>query len=68
MLAIIPQDLDLYLVMDHRQMKAIDVDYNVRMRYWASKNNMQKYIWIFYLVQLMDLGSCFLSHWCNELI
>jgi hypothetical protein len=51
MLVIIPQDLDLYLVMDH--MKAINSDYNVRIGYWASKNNMQKYkvyaimIWVF---------------------
>jgi len=43
MLVITPQDLDLYLVMDHKQMKAIDADYNVRMGYWAYKNNMQKY-------------------------
>jgi len=31
MLAITLQDLDLYLIMDHRQMKAIDANYNVRM-------------------------------------
>ncbi len=43
MLTIIFQDLDLYLVMDHKQMKTIDVNYNVKMGYWASKNNMQKY-------------------------
>jgi hypothetical protein len=35
MLAITPQDLDLYPIMDHRQMKAIDAYYNVRMGYWA---------------------------------
>jgi hypothetical protein len=33
----------LYPVMDHKQMKVIDVNYNVRMGYWASKINMQKY-------------------------
>jgi len=43
MLAITPQDLGLYLVMDHRQMKVINAYYNVRMGYRASKNNMQKY-------------------------
>jgi hypothetical protein len=38
-------------MMDH--IKAINADYNVRMGYWASKNNMQKYkvyaimIWMF---------------------
>ncbi len=35
MLVITSQDLDLYPIMDHRQMKAIDVDYNVKMGYWA---------------------------------
>jgi hypothetical protein len=43
MLVIISQDLDLYSIVDHRQMKVIDVDYNVKMGYWASKNDMQKY-------------------------
>ncbi len=28
-----PRDFDLYLTMDQRQMKAIDVDYNVRVGY-----------------------------------
>jgi len=37
MFAITPQDLDVYLVMDHRQMKVIDANYNVRMGYRASK-------------------------------
>jgi len=43
MLVITLQDLDLYLIMDHRQMKAIDANYNVKMGYRASKNNRQKY-------------------------
>jgi hypothetical protein len=48
-----PGNLDLYLVVDHRHMKAIDANYSVRVGYWASKNNMQEYkvyvivIWIF---------------------
>jgi hypothetical protein len=48
-----PRNLDLYLVVDHRHMKAIDANYSVRVGYWASKNNMQEYkvyvivIWIF---------------------
>ncbi len=37
------QNLDLYPTMDQRKMKVIDVDYNVRMGYWASRNNMQEY-------------------------
>jgi hypothetical protein len=35
-----PRDLDLYLAMDQRQMKVTDAEYNVRMGYWASKNNV----------------------------
>ncbi len=35
-----PRDLDLYLVVDHKQMKAIDADYNVRVGYWALRNNV----------------------------
>ncbi len=48
-----PRNLDLYLTMDQRQMKAIYVDYNVRVGYWALKNNMLEYkvyvtvIWMF---------------------
>jgi hypothetical protein len=33
----------MYLIMDQRQMKAIDVDYSVRVGYWALKNNMHEY-------------------------
>jgi hypothetical protein len=43
MLARTPRDLNLYPTMDHIQMKVIDVDYNVKMGYWASKNNVQEY-------------------------
>jgi hypothetical protein len=39
----IPWDLNWYPIVDHRQMKVIDVDYNVRVGYWASRNNMQEY-------------------------
>ncbi len=35
MLAITLQNLDLYPGMDHRQVKVINVDYNVKMEYWA---------------------------------
>jgi hypothetical protein len=40
MFAITPQDLDLYPTMDHIQMKRIDVNYSVRMGYWAVRNNV----------------------------
>ncbi len=49
------QDLDLYSTMDHTQMKAIDVNYSVRVGYWALRNNVQEYkvyvivIWMFNL-------------------
>jgi hypothetical protein len=39
----IPWDLDLYLTVAQKQMKVINVDYSVRMGYWASRNNMQEY-------------------------
>jgi len=38
-----PMDLDLYLEVDQRQMKVIDVEYNVRVGYWTSRNNMHEY-------------------------
>ncbi len=38
-----PIGLDLYPRVDHRQMKVIDVENNVRMGYWASKNSVQEY-------------------------
>jgi len=40
MSAIIPRHLDLYLTMDQKQMKMIDANYNVKVGYWALKNNM----------------------------
>ncbi len=33
MFVTIPWDLDLYLIVDQRQMKAIDANYSVRMGY-----------------------------------
>jgi hypothetical protein len=47
------RDLDFYPTMDHKQMKGIDVDYNVRVGCWASRNNVEEYkvyvivIWMF---------------------
>jgi hypothetical protein len=38
----IARDLNLYLIMDNKHMKRIDVDYNVRVGYWASRNDMQE--------------------------
>jgi hypothetical protein len=49
-----PWDLDLYLVLDHRHMKAIDVDYSVRVGYWASKNNVQEHKVYVTMIQIFD--------------
>ncbi len=49
------QNLDLYPTMDQRKMKVIDVDYNVRMGYWASRNNMQEYKVYAIVIQMFDL-------------
>ncbi len=37
------QNLDLYPIMDHKQLKPINVDYSVRVGYQALRNNMQEY-------------------------
>jgi hypothetical protein len=50
-----PKDLHLYPIVDQRLLKMIDAKYSLRMGYWASRNNVQKYkvyaigIRIFYL-------------------
>ncbi len=36
----IPQDLDLYLVVEKKEMKSIDVEYQVQVGYWATKNHL----------------------------
>ncbi len=36
----IAQNLDLYPIVDQRHIKTIDADYNVKVGYWALKNNM----------------------------
>ncbi len=35
-----PKDLDLHPTIDRRHVKMINVDYNVRVGYWASRNNV----------------------------
>jgi hypothetical protein len=49
-----PQDLDQYLGVDLKQMKVIDVDYNVRVGYWASRNDMQEYKVYVAMIQMFD--------------
>jgi len=49
-----PWDLDLYLIVDHRHMKVIDADYNVRMGYWALRNNMKEYKDYVTMIQIFD--------------
>ncbi len=53
-----PLDLDLYLAMDQRQMKAIDVKYNVRVGYWTSRNNVQR-------IQSICHCDCFTNNTCH---
>jgi hypothetical protein len=60
MLAGTPQNLDLYLVMDHKHMKAIDANYNVRVGYWASKNNVQEYKIYVTMIHMFNLE--FVNH------
>ncbi len=50
----IPRDLHLYLVVDRTQMKMIDAKYNVKVGYWALRNNMQKYKIFATLIQMFD--------------
>jgi hypothetical protein len=48
-------DLHLYTIVDKKQMKVIDVEYNVRVGYWASKNNVQEYKVYAVVIQMFDL-------------
>jgi hypothetical protein len=36
-------------------MKTIDVDYNVRVRYWALRNNVQEYTIYATMIRMFDL-------------
>jgi len=38
----ISKKLDLYPTLDQRVMKATNVDYNVKVGYWASRNHVQE--------------------------
>jgi hypothetical protein len=35
-----PQDLDLYHVVEKKEMKSINVEYQVQVGYWATKNHL----------------------------
>jgi hypothetical protein len=35
-----PQDLDLYPIVEKKEMKSIDVKYQVQVEYWAAKNHL----------------------------
>jgi hypothetical protein len=54
MSARIPRDLDLYPAVDHRQIEAIDVNYSVKVGYWASRNNVQEYKLYVTMIQMFD--------------
>jgi len=38
-----PQDLDLYHVVEKKEMKSINVEYQVQVGYWATKNHLEDY-------------------------
>ncbi len=38
-----PKDLDLYLKVGKKEMKFIDVEYQVQVGYWVGKNGLQDY-------------------------
>ncbi len=54
MLVKTPQNLDLYLEMDHRYMKTIHTNYSVRVGYWALKNNVQEYKVYVIMIQIFN--------------
>jgi hypothetical protein len=49
-----PQYLDLYPIVDQRQMKVIDAKYSVRVGYWATINNVQEYKVYAIVIQMFD--------------
>jgi hypothetical protein len=38
-----PQDLDLYPTSGKKEIKSIDVEYQVEVGYWAQRNHLQDY-------------------------
>jgi hypothetical protein len=46
----------MYLVVDHKQMKVIVIDNNVRMGYWASRNNVQEYKVYVTMIRMFNLN------------
>lgn len=56
MLVRTPRGLDLYLVVDQRQVKVIDAKYSVRVGYWASRNNVHEYKVYVTMIQMFDLN------------
>jgi len=51
----IARELDLYPIMDHKHMKVINANYNVKVGYWASRNNMQEYKMYVTVIWMFDL-------------
>jgi hypothetical protein len=49
------RELDLYPIMDHKDMKVINANYNVKVGYWASRNNMQEYKMYVTVIWMFDL-------------
>jgi hypothetical protein len=38
-----PQNLDLYPIVGKKEMKSIDVEYEIQIGYWATRNHLQDY-------------------------
>jgi hypothetical protein len=49
------KDLHLDPVVDHRQMKVINAEYNVKVGYWALRNNIQEYKVYAIMIRMFNL-------------
>jgi hypothetical protein len=53
-----PQDLDLYLVVKKKEMKSIDAEYQVEVRYWIARNHLQDYKICATMICMFDEDFC----------
>jgi hypothetical protein len=49
-----PKDLDLYPEVGKKEMKFIDVEYQVHVGYWARKNDLQDYKIYVIMIYMFD--------------
>ncbi len=50
------QDLDLYLIVEKKEMKPIDAKYQVQVGYWAIRNHLQDYKIYVMVICMFDEG------------